>query len=210
LLAFGERPDSSLKMKMVIATKNRGKLSEIKKILGHTPSGYLTLNDFPGIDLPEETGQTFLENAVAKAVCVARKTGMTALADDSGLEVEYLNGRPGVRSARYAGDGATDEDNYRKLLTEMKGVPHSQRRARFVCVIALAEPGGGVNAFEGSLEGFITEAPKGSNGFGYDPVFFVPEKNRTAAELSPDEKNSVSHRARALGKLKAWMEERLP
>ncbi len=197
-------------MKIVIATKNKGKLSEIKKILGSSSVAFLTLNDFPDAVLPEETGQTFLENAVAKAVFVARETGMTALADDSGLEVERLKGRPGVRSARYAFDGATDEENYRKLLTELKGAPHSERRARFVCVIALAEPGGSVNAFEGSLEGFITEGPKGSNGFGYDPVFFVPEKKRTAAEMSPEEKNSISHRGRALRKLKAWMEERLP
>ncbi|MBI5971363.1 MAG: XTP/dITP diphosphatase [Deltaproteobacteria bacterium] len=197
-------------MKIVIATKNNGKLSEIEKILGSAGAELLTLNEFPDINLPEETGQTFLENAVAKAVYAARKTGMSALADDSGLEVEYLRGRPGVRSARYAGVGATDEENYRKLLKEMAGAPHDQRRGRFVCVIALAEPTGEVHAFEGSLEGFITEAPRGADGFGYDPVFFIPEKNRTCAEINPDEKNSISHRGRALRKLKTWMEERLP
>jgi XTP/dITP diphosphohydrolase len=152
---------------------------------------------------------------LAKARFVASATGIAALGDDSGLEVEALSGAPGVFSARYAGEGASDEENWKKLLEELKGVEPPLRSARFRCVLALVEPvgparpaGGGEHIFEGTLGGLISTAPKGCGGFGYDPVFFIPRLNRTAAELSPREKNSISHRALALAKLKIWLSER--
>lgn len=192
-------------MKIVLATKNRGKVREIKEILMDRAFDILTLEDFPDIVLPPEEGSTFEENALGKALFVASRTGMPALADDSGLEVDHLSGAPGVWSARYAGPGASDRDNFRKLLEELRGVPQEKRTARFVCVVAYAIPGGGEFTFRGTLEGRITEAPAGEHGFGYDPVFFIPQLGRTSAELTPDEKNRLSHRASALSRFKAWM-----
>ncbi len=196
-------------MKLVAATRNRGKLKEIKEILDGTGIELLSLDEFPDISLPPETGGSFKENALLKARKVARETGLPALSDDSGLEVDGLRGRPGVRSARYAGNGAADEENIRKLLYELKRFPPGspQRSARFRCVIALVTPQGREEVFEGTLEGTIAERPSGSGGFGYDPVFYIPEEERTAAELSPEEKNRISHRAKALGKLKMWLQQ---
>ncbi len=191
-------------LKVVIATRNRGKISEIKTILKDLSLELLSLDDFPQIKLPPEEGKTFEENALAKAGYVASITGLPALADDSGLEVDALNGRPGVYSARYAGEGATDRENYLKLLSELKGI--EDRSARFRCVIAFVDLRKGDRTFEGVFEGVISEAPRGDRGFGYDPVFFVPRENRTVAELTDEEKNSVSHRARALKRFREWME----
>lgn len=195
-------------MKIVIATRNKGKVREIEKILEGLPVEILTLEDFPSLNLPQEDALTFKDNALIKARYAAGKTGLPALADDSGLSVDCLGGRPGVLSARYAGAEATDEENYTKLLGELKGVPRERRSARFVCALAFVDPGGEEAVFEGVFEGVIAEAPSGKGGFGYDPVFFVPGKNRTVAELDGAEKNSISHRARALNEFKKWLDKR--
>lgn len=187
---------------MVIATRNQGKLREIKVIL--TPLGLklLSLKDFP--ELPEivEDGVTFAENAEKKAREVAQKTGCMTVADDSGLAVDALQGRPGVLSSRYAGENATDQQRYQKLLAEMAGIPEAQRGAAFTCSIAVASPGGRVQVVEGECRGRIALAPRGNYGFGYDPIFFLPEFGKTMAEIPPEVKNRISHRARALEKLK--------
>ena len=188
-------------MKLLLATKNRGKIKEIIRLLKGQRVEVLTLDDFPGISLPKEDRSTFKGNALKKAR-VAGETGLAAISDDSGLCVDALGGRPGVLSARYAGDNATDEENLAKLLLEMKDVPEGKRTASFVCVIALVLPSGKEKTFEGRLEGVIAAKPKGRGGFGYDPVFFLPGKNKTLAELKPEEKNLLSHRGAALEKLK--------
>lgn len=193
---------------LVLATRNPHKGAELAALLGELGIKVRTLAEFP--DAPEvaEDGDTCEANAVKKAREIARSTGLPALADDTGLEVEALAGRPGVYAARYAGRGATYEDNWRKLLRELEGVPRERRRARFTTVAAIAEPSGSVLVVEGVLEGLIAEAPAGAHGFGYDPVFFVPELGKTLAELSPEEKNRVSHRARALAKIKELLEQK--
>ncbi len=187
---------------LVLATRNPHKGVELSALLGDLGVTIHTLAEFP--DAPEvvEDGETCRANAVKKATAVARHTGLPAVADDTGLMVEALGGRPGVHAARYAGDGATYEDNWRKLLRELAGVPIAKRQARFVTVAAIATPAGTVQVAEGVLEGIIAEAPAGSGGFGYDPVFFIPELGRTLAQLTPDEKNRISHRAKAFAKIK--------
>ncbi len=187
---------------LVLATRNKDKGKELAALLADLGVVIRTLVEFP--DAPEviEDGETCEANAVKKAVAIARYTGLPAVADDTGLEVEALGGRPGVYAARYAGEDATYEDNWRKLLRELEGVPREKRRARFVTVAALAEPNGSVRTETGSLEGFIAETPAGTEGFGYDPVFYVPELGKTLAELSSDEKNRISHRARAFAKVR--------
>ncbi len=192
---------------LVMATRNPGKIRELREILQDLGIKLLSLADFP--ELPEipEAGPTFAENAAAKARAVARLTGLPALADDSGLEVAALRGRPGVWSARYAQDRTapappSDEDNWRKLLEEMAGVPLEERGARFVCEIALALPDGRLFKAHGECAGRIALTPQGEQGFGYDPVFALPEYGRTMAELAPQVKNRISHRARALAALK--------
>lgn len=195
-------------MNVVLATSNRSKASEIGRILEGTGVEVLSLAAFPGVALPPETGSTMKENALIKARAVFRATGLPALADDSGLEVDFLNGAPGVFSARFAGVGATDEENWRKLLNELEGVPVEKRSARFRCSIALVGLDGKERCFEGVLEGVITGGPRGANGFGYDPVFFIPGEGRTSAELSPDEKNRISHRAKALDEFKRYLAAR--
>jgi len=192
---------------LVMATRNPGKIRELREILQDLGIKLLSLADFP--ELPEipEAGPTFAENAAAKAREVARLTGLPALADDSGLEVAALRGRPGVWSARYAQDRTapappTDQDNWRKLLEEMAGVPLEARQARFVCEIALALPDGRLFQARGECAGRIALTPQGEQGFGYDPVFALPEYGRTMAELGPRVKNRISHRARALAALK--------
>jgi XTP/dITP diphosphohydrolase len=192
---------------IVIATRNRGKIREIEALLHSYPYKLLSLTDFP--DMPEivEDGKTFLENAIKKARMVALYTHRLTVADDSGLVVEALQGRPGVLSSRYAGEGATDEKRYRKLLKEMIGVPLDQRQAAFVCAMAVATPSGRIQTVEGECRGSITFEPRGKYGFGYDPVFFVPEFAKTMAELEPEIKNRISHRARALEKLKPLLVE---
>jgi XTP/dITP diphosphohydrolase len=192
---------------LVMASRNPGKIREMRQILADLNLKLLGLDDFPEFpEIPEE-GATFAENAAAKAKEVARRTGLPALADDSGLEVAALSGRPGVYSARYAQDrtapkAPVDQDNWRKLLDEMQSVPWEERAARFVCAIALALPDGRLFRARGERSGQIALAPAGTQGFGYDQVFWVEEYGATMAQLGPEVKNRISHRARALAALK--------
>jgi XTP/dITP diphosphohydrolase len=192
---------------LVMATRNPGKVRELKELLKDVGVSLLSLADFPELpEIPEE-GATFAENAATKAQEVARLTGYPALADDSGLAVDALGGAPGVFSARYAQDRTAprppgDADNWRKLLEELQGVPWEQRGARFVCEIALALPDGRLWRAHGECEGTIALQPLGDHGFGYDPVFWVPEYAATMAQLGPAVKNQISHRARALAAFK--------
>ncbi|MDD4792074.1 MAG: XTP/dITP diphosphatase [Firmicutes bacterium] len=195
--------------RLVIATRNRGKLEEIRQILSDLNISVESLSDYPGIEEIEETGETFRENALEKAITVAKHTEQVVLADDSGLVVDALGGAPGVMSARYAGTGASDSDRYRKLLAAMESVPDDQRTARFMCVVAIATPEGRTWTVEGSVEGAITREPRGKGGFGYDPVFLVPELGLTFAEIDAKTKNHMSHRARALAKSVPMVEEAL-
>ena len=190
------------KIEVVIATRNSGKLREIQAILSPLGLKILSLRDFPEVPEIIEDGQTFEENAVKKAAAVSRQTGRVAIADDSGLAVDALQGRPGVFSSRYAGEKATDAERYQKLLKEMTGTPQGKRGAAFICAMAVASPKGKVEVVEGECRGEIAFAPKGSHGFGYDPVFYLPEWGKTMAELDPEVKNRISHRAQALEKLK--------
>lgn len=189
-------------MKIVLATRNKGKAREIKEILGDLDLEIVTLDDFPEIPMPIEDGKSFKENALKKARLVARHLNMPAIADDSGIEVDALNKRPGIFSARYAGENATDEENNSKLLHELNGIPFDKRRAAYKCVIALALPSGAEETVEGGCQGFIALEPEGNGGFGYDPLFYVPEYGKTMADLSPEIKNRISHRGRALAKLR--------
>jgi XTP/dITP diphosphohydrolase len=182
---------------LVLATRNRHKGEELAALLGDLGIRIRTLDEFPGAPNVVEDGTTCEANAVKKATEIAAATGLPAVADDTGLEVDALDGRPGVHAARYAGEQATYEDNYRKLLRELSGVPRGHRTARFITVAAIALPWNGVQIATGRLEGLIAEEPTGSRGFGYDPVFFLPELGKTLAELSADEKNRISHRAKA-------------
>ena len=190
---------------VVLATRNRDKAAEIAALLGDLGIRIRTLGEFPEAPDVVEDGETCEANAVKKATAIARYTGLPAVADDTGLEVEALGGRPGVHAARYAGEKATYEDNWRKLLRELQGIPREQRVARFVTVAAVAWPSGGVEVVEGVLEGVIADAPCGTHGFGYDPVFFVPEPGKTLAQLAPEEKNRVSHRARAFSQVREML-----
>ena len=194
---------------LVLATGNRHKADEIRALLADVELRILTLEDFPDFPGVEEDGETCQANALKKARETAIFTGNWALADDTGLEVQALGGRPGVYAARYAGENAAYADNCRKLLEEMKGVPQDKRWARFVTVIALSDPKGNTELVQGMLEGTITEKFYGSQGFGYDPVFFVPEAGKTLAEMTLTEKNQISHRARALAKAKELLKQRL-
>lgn len=190
-------------MKIVLATRNKGKAREIQEILKELKLELLTLNDFPEIPSQMEDGKTFKENALKKARFVANHLNMAALADDSGLEVDVLGKRPGIRSARYAGENVTDQENNRRLLKELSGLPIEKRQACYRCVVALVFPSGVEEVAEGSCRGFIALEPKGNRGFGYDPLFYVPEYGKTMAELPQEIKNRISHRGRALAKLKA-------
>lgn len=182
-------------MKLLLATTNPGKRREIEQHLAPLGVEVITLDE-AGIEPAEETGSTFEENAWLKAWLAARRSGLWTLAEDSGLEVDALGGRPGVYSARFAGPGASDEENNRKLLEALEGVPEHQRRARFRAVMVLASPQGERWAAEGVCEGSIALAPRGTGGFGYDPLFVF--EGRTFAEMSPSEKDAVSHRGKAL------------
>ncbi|MCL4490829.1 MAG: RdgB/HAM1 family non-canonical purine NTP pyrophosphatase [Nitrospirae bacterium] len=192
-------------MEIVLATRNLKKVEEINRILGDMEVTLLTLNDFPSCPEVEEDADTFEGNASKKAVEIARCTGKTALADDSGLEVYALDNAPGIRSARYAGDNAKDIDNINKLLSEMDRLPDDRRGCRFVCCIALAFPDGEVIKFSGFAEGSISREMHGRMGFGYDPVFYPAGHTRTFAEMSPGEKDALSHRRAALEKLKSCL-----
>lgn len=185
-------------MKLLLATGNEHKARELGALLGRTRLELTTLKEFPAVPPVVEDGRTLMENAVKKALEPALATGLWALADDTGLEVEALGGRPGVFSARYAGPDCDFKANCEKLLGELEGVPPPARRAVFRTVVALASPEGRVQCREGRLEGRIASHPVGKNGFGYDPVFFIPDEGRTLAQLDDDEKNALSHRALAL------------
>jgi len=189
---------------IVLATRNQGKVRELAALLAPFKLTVLGLEAFPHIRDIEETGVTFAENALVKASAVSLGTGLVAVADDSGLAVDFLGGVPGVYSARYSETPecpATDEGNVRKLLAALAGVPQAERTARFHCCMAACAPGGESIIAEGVWEGLIALAPSGTGGFGYDPVFFDPEKGKTAAAMRPEEKNSRSHRARAVAAL---------
>jgi XTP/dITP diphosphohydrolase len=184
-------------VRVVLASGNRGKLRELAALLA--PLGHeLIAQDALGVQSPPETGDTFVANALLKADHAFRATGLPALADDSGIEVDALNGRPGVRSARFAGDDATDEQNLARLLSEMKDVPDERRTARFQCVIVFTRGSGEPLIAQGTWEGRIAATPRGRHGFGYDPVFIPAGLTVTSAELDPSDKNERSHRAQAL------------
>ncbi len=188
-------------MKIVLATQNRDKIIEIQTYLKNLDLEIISSET----DLKEE-GDTLRENALQKARAVAKATGQWALADDTGLFVEALGGRPGVFSSRYASEGSTYEQNVCKLLEEMREVPEEERGAYFSCVMALVYPDGREVTVEGRLEGSIAKEPRGSFGFGYDPVFFLPDRGRTLAEIPLEEKNKISHRGRALWKMRGVIE----
>jgi XTP/dITP diphosphohydrolase len=194
-------------MHIVLATRNQHKKQELIALLRGLDITIRTLDDFPEAPEVVEDGATCEANAMKKAVEVARYTGLTAVADDTGLEVDALGGRPGVFAARYAGEQATYEDNCRKLLHELQGIPAERRRGRFVTVAAIATPDGKQMSATGVLEGVIAEEPTGSHGFGYDPVFVLPEYGQTLAQLSPEVKNRISHRARAFTQAKTLLEQ---
>lgn len=180
--------------RILIATSNNGKVAEFSSLLGGLYD-LVSLRDV-GLASPDETGVTFEENAILKATAAAQESGLITVADDSGLEVDALGGQPGVRSARFAGESATDSENVVLLLDRLNGVPEEARTARFVCVIAVAMPNGRTRTYRGVLPGTITTSPRGTNGFGYDPVLEL-SNGRTVAELLPDEKNAISHRGNA-------------
>lgn len=186
---------------VIIATKNPGKAKEFEHIFSARGIVVRTLLDFPEIPDVEETGLTFEENAILKAEAISQALGKMVIGDDSGLIVDALEGRPGIYSARYAGEPKNDQNNTDKVLSELKGLPEEKRSARFYCALAVAIPGQEPMTVSGTCEGRILEERRGTNGFGYDPVFYVPEKGVAMAELSSDEKNKISHRANALKKL---------
>ncbi len=185
---------------LVLATRNLGKKREIKRILKKLELDIRSIDDYPQAPIVEETGKTFEENAVLKATAIAEFTKKLVLADDSGLQVDALDGKPGVFSARFAGEGANDYANNQKLLSELQSVPQGQRHARFVCVIAIAVPGKLIGTLKGVCDGEISTYLRGQSGFGYDPLFVVRDYNLTFAELNVDIKNKISHRAKALEK----------
>lgn len=192
-----------MRMEIVVATRNNDKLREIKALLKDLGVRISSLEDYPGIPEIKEKGKTFRENALIKASKVAKFTGKLSLADDSGLEVKILNGRPGIYSSRFAGEGVTYKDNNIKLLRLLEGIPRNRRGARFVCSVAIVEPGGKVVVVEEYCSGVIGFKPQGSSGFGYDPLFIPKGYKKSFAELGPRVKNRLSHRAKAFKKIKA-------
>jgi XTP/dITP diphosphohydrolase len=195
----------SIKPKLLLATNNQGKLREYRALLRGIPFEIATPAVLGIIGGVEEVGNSFEENAALKAAAMAGQSGLLTLADDSGLEVDALGGEPGTRSHRYAGEGASDTDRNTYLLTKLKSAPAKDRTARFRCVIAIAAPDGKVRLFSGECPGVIIDTPRGENGFGYDPIFFIPELGKTMAELTLAEKNKISHRARAAEKAKNYL-----
>lgn len=193
---------------VIIATKNIGKAKEFEKLFLPKGLAVKTLLDYPEIEDVEETGTTFEENAILKAETIANNLGVRVIADDSGLEIDVLEGRPGVYSARYAGSEKNDENNIDKVLDELQGVPEKERTARFCCALAMAEPGKETLTVFGTCEGRILNERRGTNGFGYDPIFFVETEGKAMAELASDEKNKISHRANAIRKLDDLLKKR--
>ena len=207
-----------MKRRILLASTNQGKLAELSELIGaiHAKIEWASLKDYP--DVPEvlEDGGTFAENARKKALGYAQATGLWTIADDSGLVIDALNGQPGVYSARYAADECSssnrktmDTANWKKVLRQLKDVPDEKRMARFVCHLCLASPGKVLLETEGAVEGVINHASLGENGFGYDPIFYIPSLNKTAAQLDHQEKNSLSHRGNAIRKLKPLLEDLL-
>jgi XTP/dITP diphosphohydrolase len=192
-------------LKVVLATRNEDKLREIRQILGDAPFDLVSLSEFPGVVPAEEDGRSFEENALKKAMGVWRQTGFASLADDSGLEVDALDGEPGVRSARYAGEDATYEDNNRKLIEKLRSVPVEKRKAAFVCVAAMITPKGKMIIQRGEVKGRIIDEKRGEGGFGYDPIFYLPQEKLTMAELDADRKNEISHRAQAFSAMRDFL-----
>lgn len=190
---------------LLVATGNRGKLRELEQLLAGTVEKLYSLADFPDLPPVVEDGATFADNAVKKARQAALATGLPVIADDSGLVVDALDGRPGVHSARFAGEGAGDEANNAKLLAELAGLSPNRRTASFRCVIACCFPDDTCQTFTGELAGVILEQPMGSGGFGYDPLFLVPEFGETLAELPMEVKNQISHRGRAFLKVREYL-----
>ncbi len=192
-------------MKIILASNNKGKIKEMSKILSEVGLQVISQSD-AGYNLnPDETGTTFEENSLIKAKALYDISHSGVIADDSGLEVDYLNKALGVYSARYGGEGLSDKDRYKKILDELEGVPVENRTARFVCVITYISSEGEVNSFRGECEGHIGLEPKGENGFGYDPIFYIGDKSMS--EISDQEKNRISHRAVALSKLLDFFKE---
>ena len=195
--------------RLLIATNNPGKATELRALLKGSGWDIVTPRDI-GLELEvSESGRDYAENAKIKAAGFAKASGLVALADDSGLEVDALGGEPGHLSARYAGPGADDTQRYARLLERLRGVPPEKRSARFRCLIAVARPTGETELFEGECRGVVAEAPRGETGFGYDPIFYLPERGRTLAELPLSEKNAVSHRGAAARKARPFLEELL-
>jgi XTP/dITP diphosphohydrolase len=192
---------------LVLATLNPHKGRELVALLGAVPFQIKLLSEFPDARLPEETGQTYAENALVKARTAARLTGALALGDDSGLEVDALGGAPGLHTARFGGPGLTDRARWELLLERLRDVPPARRTARFRCVIALAGPARGEQVVDGVVEGVIAAAPRGSGGFGYDPVFFYPPLGHTFGEISDEDKQRVSHRGKALAAARRLLSE---
>jgi XTP/dITP diphosphohydrolase len=191
---------------LLLATTNRHKIEELRAMFADLPWQIFSLRDLH-IDMDvEETGKTFQENSELKALAYAKAAQILALAEDSGLEIDALGGAPGVYSARFLGVNTPYEQRFEYILAQMRDVPPEKRTARFRCVITLAEPSGYRRSVEGVVEGMIADAPRGNNGFGYDPIFFVPEFGMTTAEMSPEQKNLISHRGRAVRKARALLE----
>ena len=187
---------------IIIATHNKGKAKEFKSLFDEYGYNIKTLHDFPEIGEVPETGHSFFENALQKAAAISEKLNTIVLADDSGLEVDALNGQPGIYSARYAGEHGNDQKNNEKLLEELKNVSEAERKANFHCTLALVGPEREPLFVEGNIEGYILFKPQGENGFGYDPLFYIPTLNKSMGELTNEEKNKISHRAIAIENLK--------
>jgi XTP/dITP diphosphohydrolase len=203
-------------MKILVATTNAGKKREFQAILNIPGIEWIGLSELPGFDEVEETGETFAENAAIKACGYAKQTGLWTIADDSGLEIDALDGAPGVHSARFSGTHKVhdekqliDHENTEKALALLEGVPAEKRTARFRCCLCLANPEKVLAQTEGVFEGIITTEKRGTNGFGYDPILYIPEKGKTVAQMQSYEKNSISHRAKAVMKLKPILERML-
>ncbi len=193
---------------LIIATKNKGKVEDFRNLFLKYNITIKSLLDFDeSIPDIEETGETFEENAALKAETIAERFSLPVLADDSGLEVDALDGRPGIYSARYAGLEKSDQANIDKLLEELKTIPEEERTARFVCVLAVARPGKPTLFKRGTCEGRVADQPTGENGFGYDPVFYPKGSPKTMAEMTPEEKNQISHRKNAMNQLEEWLQK---
>jgi XTP/dITP diphosphohydrolase len=195
--------------RLLLATTNKGKIREYRVLLSGIPYEILTPADCGITAEVKEDGETYEQNALLKATTMASLSCLLTLADDSGIEVEALGGEPGIKSARYAGENKTDAERNSFLLAKLKAAPDIRRNAQFRCVIAIAEPNAKVEVFSGACQGFIADEPKGTHGHGYDPIFYVPQLKKTMAELTLEEKNRISHRARAAEKAKEWLINRM-